>query len=190
MFGYVGVFLLENGKFWPLAYCCGTPIKQTRRSQPESGQKRKKNCVSWLLICECSQLLKGAKETTCQQTLQNSRNNVLFFFFFPGTIHPQDSRLHETPNPQNLFWISRWQSSTEQPGLAPRWDVLQLVEGVGHLLPPYLGLKNEGALQRQGASPLRSTGGSRPVMRGPAHTALTYFVPGRNGGEWQLVSVV
>lgn len=62
-------------------------------------------------------------------------------------------------------------------------------EGV-HLLLPYLGLENEPVLQRHRASPARSTGGLCLVMRRPAHAALTYFVPGRNGGEWQLVSTL
>lgn len=61
-------------------------------------------------------------------------------------------------------------------------------EGGRLLSLPCLGLGDEPVLQRHGAAPVR-TSGSCPVSRGPAHTALIYFVLSRNGGGWQLLSL-
>jgi len=69
---------------------------------------------------------------------------------------------------------------TEQPGLAPGRDVLQVAmrEGGGHLSLPCLGPEDEPVLHgREHLQRGAWVGGV--VMRGPAHTALTYFVPGR-----------
>lgn len=106
-------------------------------------------------------------------------------------IIPQGSRLREAPKllKSLLGFAGEWQGAAWVCLGARGAAGSNRREGGGLLSLPCLGLGDEPVLQRHGASPAR-TGGSCSVPRGPAHTALIYFLLGRNGGGWQLLSAL